>query len=120
MLPLIIATNKYLNWRGTKIKSHLRDGNIDFLEFVVIMMKQIQSRDEEQEIKEAFQVFSDGAEFIPSERIKLIMMNLGEELDDQGIQRMVQEADFDGDGKISYKDFCLCMQNLSKEEGAHL
>ena len=47
-------------------------------------------------------------------------MNLGEELDDQGIQRMVQEADFDGDGKISYKDFCLCMQNLSKEEGAHL
>jgi Ca2+-binding EF-hand superfamily protein len=45
---------------------------------------------------------------------------LGEELDQQGLQKMVAEADFDGDGKISYKDFCLCMQNVSKDEGMKL
>ncbi len=84
------------------------------------MMKQIQSRDEEQEIKEAFEVFSDGADFIAADRILLIMKNLGEDLDEQGVLKMVQEADFDGDGKISYQDFLLCMQNVSKDEGTTL
>ena len=41
------------------------------------------------------------------------MGNLGEELDDDGINRLIVEADADGDGKISFEDFRLTMKRLA-------
>ena len=41
------------------------------------------------------------------------MGNLGEDLDDDGIDRLVVEADVDGDGKINFEDFRLTMKRLA-------
>ena len=81
------------------------DGEIDFPEFLAMMAKKMRHSDPDFEIKEAFAVFSDGDEFIPEDRIREIMENLGEKLTDKTLQNLILEADHDGDGKINYSDF---------------
>ena len=70
-----------------------------------MMAKKMRFSDPDFEIKEAFAVFSDGGEFIPEDRIREIMENLGEKLTEKALQNLIVEADHDGDGKINYADF---------------
>ena len=44
------------------------------------------------------------------EDVRKIMANLGEQLDDVGLQKLIVEADHDGDGRINYEDFLLTMR----------
>eukprot|EP00924_Labyrinthula_sp_SR-Ha-C_P006988 maker-scaffold_8-snap-gene-6.7-mRNA-1 protein AED:0.43 eAED:0.43 QI:0/0/0/0.5/1/1/2/0/169 len=90
------------------------NGEVDFPEFLGLMAKKMATGDPDKEIKDAWAVFSEGNEFIRKERIKLIMENLGEELDEEGVNRLVEEADYDGDGEINYDDFYKTMKNLPK------
>ena len=58
----------------------------------------------DQEWKEAFKIFdrnNDG--FIDAKEIRRIMYNLGEKLTDEEIEEMINEADEDGDGMLTYK-----------------
>jgi len=69
-------------------------------------------RDEnaEEEMREAFQIFdSDGNGTISAEELRQIMKNLGENLTDEEINDMVNEADLDGDGEIDYMEFVRMM-----------
>lgn len=90
-----------------------KDGNgeVDFPEFLQLMAKKINSGDADREIKDAWEVFSVGEEFIPPSQLKLIMENLGETLDEEGVLKLINEADYDADGKISYDDFYKTMKN---------
>ena len=86
------------------------DGEIDFPEFLAMMSKTMKFADPDLEIKEAFDVFPDGQEFIPEHRIREVMENLGEKLTDKSLSDLIIEADRDGDGKINYADFKATMQ----------
>lgn len=61
-------------------------------------------------MKEAFEVFdTDNNGFIDAEELKAIMVALGEQVSDEEVQGMIQEADSDGDGMIDYDEFAKMM-----------
>ena len=46
---------------------------------------------------------TDGSGKISREELKLCMQKLGERLTEADIDKMIQEADVDGDGEINYE-----------------
>lgn len=72
-----------------------------------MMSIQLPASDFEHEMRMAFEVFDrDGSGTISSDELRLVMKQLGENLTDQEINEMLQEADKDGDGMIDC-EFCL-------------
>ena len=86
------------------------DGNgvVDFSEFLVMMTNK---RDENKQIRAAFQVLdrdSDG--FISARDLKDMMFKLGEKKSDKEVEEMIEEGDTDKDGLVSYADFAEMMR----------
>jgi len=69
-----------------------------------MMAKKIQNTDSvEDEIKEAFRVFDkDGHGHISADEFRFVMRNIGSQMTEEEIEEMIQEADHDHDGLISY------------------
>jgi len=88
-------------------------GMIDFTEFLMMMALKADYEDAEDQIREAFQVFDgDGNGFINRGELACVMMNLGETLEPEEIQSMIDEADQDGDGQINYEEFYIMMNSV--------
>mmetsp|Transcript_23882 Transcript_23882/g.68597 ORF Transcript_23882/g.68597 Transcript_23882/m.68597 type:complete len:155 (+) Transcript_23882:122-586(+) len=83
------------------------DGVIDFQEYLDMVRRQEILQASEPDIGlEAFKVFDvDGDGFITAEELRQIMEKLGETLTDEEVDMMIEEADADGDGQVSYKEF---------------
>lgn len=84
-----------------------RTGNkIDFPEFLTLMARKLKDEDSEEEILEAFRVFDrDGNGFISTAELRHVMTSIGEKLTEDEVNRMIKEADADGDGQINYNEF---------------
>ena len=55
---------------------------------------------------ECFRVFDpDETGFIPSQELRRIMTQLGDELTDNEINKVIQQSDIDGDGSINYAEY---------------
>ncbi|WOK93622.1 calmodulin-7-like isoform X2 [Canna indica] len=64
----------------------------------------------EEEHKEAFRVFdNDQNGFIFVAKLRYVMTNLREKLTDKEFDKMIREADIDGDGPINYEVFVKVM-----------
>jgi Ca2+-binding EF-hand superfamily protein len=111
-----------------------RSGSIDFDEFLVLISKipeidgyvkdrifkrdgrghmtsigETEHNELHSETMEAFQAFDrDGSGFI--DRKELANHESLEGLDEESINEMMNDADTDGDGKLSFKEFCAVMQ----------
>ena len=86
------------------------DGNgvVDFSEFLVMMTNK---RDENQQIRAAFQVLDrDNDGFISARDLKDMMFKLGEKKSDKEVEEMIEEADTDKDGLVSYQEFVKMMR----------
>ena len=86
------------------------DGNgvVDFSEFLVMMTNK---RDENQQIRAAFQVLDrDNDGFISARDLKDMMFKLGEKKTDKEVEEMIEEGDTDKDGLVSYADFAEMMR----------
>ena len=57
----------------------------------------------------------DGNGFISRQELKAVMMNLGEKLNDEECDALVDEADIDGDGVINYEEFYLMMTSVIRK-----
>ena len=44
------------------------------------------------------------------------MSNLGEIINEQRLMDLIEEADYDGDGKIDYEDFRKCMKKVPRNK----
>ncbi|KAM7479595.1 hypothetical protein LguiA_027808 [Lonicera macranthoides] len=85
-------------------------GTINFTEFLNLMAKKMKDAGVVKEIKEAFKVFDiDKSGFISAAEIKQVMSNLGQKLSEKNVNRMIREADIDGDGQINYEEFAKMM-----------
>jgi calmodulin len=81
-------------------------GDIDFLEFAVLMAHKMTDENKDDTLKKAFAVFdASGDGFISAQEMRKIMFNLGENLQQEDVEAVIGEVDVDGDGQINYQEF---------------
>jgi len=51
----------------------------------------------------------DGNGFINRRELRAVMQNLGEKLDEDEIECLIDDVDVDGDGQINYEEFYAMM-----------
>jgi len=84
------------------------NGTIDFEEFLLLMKSRGMGgkSDPEKELRDAFRVFDkDDSGSISRAELKLLMLKLGQNLTENEIDQMMDIADENGDGEISYEEF---------------
>lgn len=78
------------------------------------MSDKIAARDPMDEIRKAFALFDDdGTGKISLRNLKRVAKELGESLDDDELQAMIDEFDLDQDGEISQNEFIQIMMDDS-------
>ncbi|XP_033736501.1 calmodulin-like [Pecten maximus] len=86
------------------------DGMINFDDFSKRMKVEMESTEEEAELRNAFKLFDkDKSGKIDFEELRVALSSIGESLTDEQVQKMLQEADRNGDGEIDYEEFITMM-----------
>ena len=98
------------------MREYDRDGSgqIEYPDFLEIMTSKIQERDPVEEILMAFKLFDDdntGA--ISLKNLRRVARELGENLQDDELQAMIDEFDKDEDGMINENEFLSIMKQTS-------
>ena len=89
-------------------------GVIDFPEFLELMTAKMAERDPREEMLKAFRLFDDDETGkISFKNLKRVAKELGENMTDEEIQEMIEEADRDGDGEISEEEFMRIMKKTN-------
>ncbi|XP_077156493.1 uncharacterized protein LOC143819153 [Paroedura picta] len=84
---------------------------INFDEFLSIILKKMSEKDNKEEVLKAFQLFdTEGKGKISFKNLKDAISETGEEISDEELQEMIEEADCDGDGEIDQKEFLRIMK----------
>ena len=86
-------------------------GTVDFDEFVEMMTGRMTSRDSKEEIQKVFALFDeDTTGKITFRDLKKAVTELGENISDEEIMEMIEEADRSGDGTINFEEFYRVMK----------
>lgn len=86
-------------------------GAVEYDEFVDMMTSRMANRDTREEIMKVFQLFVDeGTDYITFRNLKKVSQELGENLTDDELREMIDEADRNGDGKIDAEEFYRVMK----------
>ena len=89
-------------------------GTIDFQEFLEMMTAKMSQKDSKEEILKAFKLFDDDESGkITFRNLKRVAKELGENMSDEELQEMIDEADADGDGEINPDEFLRIMKKTS-------
>ena len=89
-------------------------GTIDFEEFLQMMTSKMGERDSREEILKAFRLFDDDETGkISFKNLKRVAKELGENMTDEELQEMIDEADRDGDGEVNEEEFFRIMKKTS-------
>ncbi|PSN50855.1 Centrin-1 [Blattella germanica] len=89
-------------------------GVLSFDEFLSLMTLKMAEKDSKEEILKAFRLFDDDETgTISFKNLKRVAKELGENLTDEELQEMIDEADRDGDGEISQEEFLRIMKKTS-------
>ncbi|XP_037654384.1 calcineurin subunit B type 2 [Choloepus didactylus] len=94
------------------------NGEVDFREFIVGASQFSVKGDEEQKLRFAFRIYDmDKDGYISNgELFQVLKMMVGGNLKDGPLQQLVDKTiiilDRDGDGKISFEEFCAVVGNL--------
>lgn len=79
-------------------------GAIDYSEFVVATMN-MKSMNSSSKLQSAFKMFDkDGGGSISTDELKTVL-SFGQNLDDELINKIINQVDVNGDGEISYQEF---------------
>ncbi|KAM6441461.1 uncharacterized protein PHA67_023165 [Liasis olivaceus] len=93
-----------------------KDGSntIEFEDFLAMMTTKMNEKDCKEEILKAFRLFDDdGTGKISFKNLKRVSKELGENLTDEELQEMIDEADRDGDGEINEEEFLRIMKKTN-------
>jgi len=86
------------------------NGEIDFDEYVDLMVKKLQDTDPKVELLEIFKIFDrDGDGFISAADLKEILTILGMVISDAEIRLLIVGAEADGDGFVNFEEFFKIM-----------
>eukprot|EP00923_Selenidium_pygospionis_P006803 GHVN01011685.1.p1 GENE.GHVN01011685.1~~GHVN01011685.1.p1 ORF type:complete len:102 (-),score=30.92 GHVN01011685.1:429-734(-) len=89
-------------------------GVIRYEEFLNMMKIKMAERDPMEEIRKAFRLFDDdGSGRITFKNLKRVAKELGEDILDEELQEMIDEADRNGDGEIDEEEFARIMRKTN-------
>merc|ERR1712004_547248 len=89
-------------------------GVIEYSEFLEMMTQKMAERDPREEMIKAFRLFDDDETGkISFRNLKRVAKELGENMTDEEITEMIEEADRDGDGEISEEEFMRIMRKTN-------
>lgn len=89
-------------------------GTIDFADFLNMMTYKMSEKDSKEEVMKAFRLFDDdGTGKISFKNLKRVAKELGENLTDEELQEMIDEADRDGDGEVDEHEFLRIMKKTN-------
>ncbi|XP_044255898.1 caltractin [Tribolium madens] len=89
-------------------------GKLSFDDFLQLMTVKMAEKDSKEEIMKAFRLFDDDdTGKISFKNLKRVAKELGENLTDEELQEMIDEADRDGDGEINQEEFLRIMKKTS-------
>jgi len=81
-------------------------GTIDFEEFLDMMTARMSDKDSQEDIMKVFKLFDDDrSQTISIHNLRRVARELGETMDDTELQEMIERADSDNDGLVSFDDF---------------
>ena len=83
-----------------------KNGYIDFEEFIEVIMTKMKDPYSQSELIQAFKIFDandDG--LIDASELKQVCMKLGDKMKAADLDEIIQEADRNGDGKLSIEEF---------------
>ncbi|XP_057659057.1 uncharacterized protein LOC130895645 [Diorhabda carinulata] len=85
-------------------------GQISFDDFSYLLATKMSEKDSKEDLLKAFRLFDEEKSgYITFYNLKTIVTELNENLTDEEIQEMIDEADRDGDGKVSQDEFLKIM-----------
>ena len=88
-------------------------GVIDFPEFLDMMTQKMAERDPREEMLKAFRLFDDDETGkISFKNLKRVAKELGENMTDEEIHEMIEEADKDQDGYVVFEDFYKILKKV--------
>eukprot|EP00408_Alexandrium_pacificum_P025648 CAMPEP_0171193480 /NCGR_PEP_ID=MMETSP0790-20130122/20400_1 /TAXON_ID=2925 /ORGANISM="Alexandrium catenella, Strain OF101" /LENGTH=155 /DNA_ID=CAMNT_0011658657 /DNA_START=43 /DNA_END=510 /DNA_ORIENTATION=- len=90
------------------------DGTLDFEnEFLPLMARKCRDIDDEDDLVQAFTPFDrENNGFIQIAEFRHLMMTMGENLEEDEVDKMIQTVGCDTDGRIDYREFIrLCLGN---------
>merc|ERR1712233_258988 len=89
-------------------------GKLTLENFMVLMANKMAEKDTKEEIMKAFKLFDDDETGqITFTNLRRVAKELGENLTDEELQEMIDEADRDGDGEVSQDEFLRIMRKTS-------
>lgn len=89
-------------------------GKLSYDDFLALMSVKMAEKDSKEEIMKAFRLFDDDETGrISFKNLKRVAKELGENLTDEELQEMIDEADRDGDGEINQDEFLRIMKKTS-------
>lgn len=87
---------------------------MNFSDFLTVMTQKMSEKDTKEEILKAFKLFDDDETGkISFKNLKRVAKELGENLTDEELQEMIDEADRDGDGEVNEQEFLRIMKKTS-------
>merc|ERR1712199_122784 len=87
------------------------NGSIEFAEFLQIMTGKMGEKDTREDIEKVFKLFdNDSTNKISFRNLARVAEELGENIDDEELQDMINQADRDGDGEINLDEFYRIMK----------
>merc|ERR1711965_979197 len=87
------------------------NGTIEFGEFLEMMTGKMGEKDPREDIEKVFKLFDDdNTNKISFRNLARVAEELGENIDDEELQDMINQADRDGDGEINVDEFYRIMK----------
>ncbi|KAK1353992.1 calmodulin-like protein 3 [Heracleum sosnowskyi] len=89
------------------------DGFVDMEEFGALYQTIMDEKDEEEDMKEAFNVFDQNRDgYITVDELRSVLASLGlkQGRTEEDCKSMIQKVDVDGDGKVNYLEFKQMMK----------
>merc|ERR1712054_185206 len=81
-------------------------GDIDFEEFLNLMTAKMSDRDTREDIRKVFRLFDEeNAGVVTIRNLRRVAKELGETMEDNELLEMIERADSDGDGNVTFEDF---------------
>ena len=79
---------------------------MEFGEFLDLMTSKFGEKDNKDDIKKIFRLFEEeNTGYISIANLKRVSKEIGENMDDTELVEMIERADSDGDGRVTFEDF---------------